>query len=289
MPNELDRLTLLSSEQLSRWQGLPVNWLCTPDGSWRHKFTPATTHVSLLSSGTMGSHLTAQGRSADLDMDTGSLAIFNSDIEVKVNHRGAYRAQRILLDLDTRALIRQGFLDDELVTTPLQQSLYFHDPSLASVMQAMVREIGLGCPNGALFAESLSVGAALHLCRTRGVRAPSLGQERGKLNAWQWARIEELIAHDLASDLSLSALSSAVGLSKAHFVRLFRNATGTSPHRYVLQQRVERARQLIQSSDASLFDIALEAGFANQGHLTRSFQSVHGVTPGAARKHSKRR
>ncbi|MCJ0762157.1 AraC family transcriptional regulator [Variovorax terrae] len=289
MPEELENLSLLTSDQLSRWQGLPVGCLGTPGGSWQRKFTPQITRVSLLSTGNMGSRLSSQGRSAELDIDAGSFAIFNPDIEVKVNHRGAFQAQRILLDLDTRALVRQGFLDDQLVTTPLRQSLHFSDPSLAAVMRAMVHEIRLGCPNGALFAESLSVGAVLHLCRTRGVRAPSLGQERGKLNPWQWARIEEMIAHDLAADLSLSALSSATGMSKAQFVRLFRNSTGTSPHRYVLEKRVERARKMIQSNSASLFDIALEAGFASQAHMTRSFQDILGVTPGAARKYLKRK
>jgi AraC family transcriptional regulator len=93
----------------------------------------------------------------------------------------------------------------------------------------------------------------------------------------------------LASDLSLSTLSASVSLSKPHFVRLFRNTTGTSPHRYVMQKRVERARQLIQTSNVPLIEIAAEVGFASQSHLGRVFQTTYGITPGDVRKQAARR
>jgi AraC family transcriptional regulator len=98
------------------------------------------------------------------------------------------------------------------------------------------------------------------------------------------ARLNDMIDYDLGSDLSLSALSEAVGLSKPHFVRLFRNTTGTSPHRYVIQKRLNRAQQLLRSSGASLTSIALDVGFASQSHMSRTFRSVIGITPGEMQK-----
>ena len=79
-------------------------------------------------------------------------------------------------------------------------------------------------------------------------------------------------------------MAVAVGLSKPHFVRLFRNTIGTSPHRYVVLKRIERARLLIGSTDVPLVDIALDVGFASQSHFTRIFREVVGVTPGEIRK-----
>jgi AraC family transcriptional regulator len=109
------------------------------------------------------------------------------------------------------------------------------------------------------------------------------------LSASEWARVSELIVSELDSDLGLSALSASVGLSKPHFVRVFRRTAGTSPHRYVMQKRVERAYELIVSSQLPLVDVAAEAGFASQSHLNRMFQKAYGTTPGIARRHSSRR
>jgi AraC family transcriptional regulator len=156
------------------------------------------------------------------------------------------------------------------------------------VLRAMLNEIRQDCPNGTLFAESLSVGVALHVCRTRGTRAPPAVGERGKLSEWQWSRLNDLLTSELANDLSLSALAASASLSKPHFVRLFRNTTGMSPHRYVVQARVERARQLIQASTMPLVDIAAKVGFASQSHLSCVFQKTYGATPGNVRRQSAR-
>ncbi len=111
-------------------------------------------------------------------------------------------------------------------------------------------------------------------------------RERGSVSVMQWARVNDLIASELASDLSLSALSGTLGLSKPHFVRLLRRTAGTSPHRYVMQKRVERAHQLIVASDAPLIEIACEVGLASQSHLNRLFHKTFGITPGDAKKRS---
>ncbi|MDB5874178.1 MAG: hypothetical protein JWQ07_3620 [Ramlibacter sp.] len=282
MPPSLDHLNLLTHEQLARWRGLPVNWVRTPEGAWGHSFTPPTTSLALLDTGTLTTRMSMRGRSADMDASAGAFALFDAGVEVKVSQTGARHARRILLDLDLGDMLRRRLFDDDIVTMALRAGADFRDDALAPVLREMVREIRAGCPNGALFAESLSVGVAVHLRRTRGLRpAPT---ERGKLSTAQWARLNELIASELASDLSLSAMAAAVGLSKPHFVRLFRNTAGTSPHRYVVLKRIERARQLLRSTQDSLVDIALEAGFASQSHLTRTFREVVGVTPGDLRK-----
>jgi AraC family transcriptional regulator len=156
------------------------------------------------------------------------------------------------------------------------------------VLSEMLREIRRGCPNGTLFAESLSVGVALHLCRTRGIHAPPAAGERGQFSRWQWSHLRDLIDNELTGDLSLSALAASVNLSKPHFVRLFKNTTGTSPHRYIVQMRVERARRMIQASELPLVEVASEAGFASQSHLNRTFRKRYGVTPGDMRRQRER-
>jgi len=90
------------------------------------------------------------------------------------------------------------------------------------------------------------------------------------------------VAEHLADDLSVEKLAKAAHMSASCFSRLFREATGTTPHRYVVRQRVEAARRLIeQSSQFSLAEIAARTGFADQAHLTRRFRQIFGVTPAA--------
>ncbi len=285
-----ENLSLLGREQMGRWRGLPFAWVGTPEGAWSGRFTPPSTVLTMLDTGSVTTRINIAGRTCELDAKPGTMTLFAADAEIRVRQIDcSAAANRILVHFDTASLAHQSLFDDELVTTPLRPSHGFHDPSVAAVLSEMLREIRRGCPNGSLFAESLSVGVALHLCRTRGIHAPPAAGERGQFSRWQWSHLRELIDNELNGDLSLSMLAASVNLSKPHFVRLFRNTAGTSPHRYIMQMRVERARRMIQGSDVPLVEIASEAGFASQSHLGRVFRQTYGVTPGEARKQRARR
>ncbi|WP_382321820.1 helix-turn-helix domain-containing protein [Hydrogenophaga sp. UC242_50] len=275
-------MNLLTPEQLARWRGLPLACVGTPEGAWSHRFTPATMGLSLVDTGTMTTRLSVNGRHEEFDLRAGSIGLFSPYMEVKVAQAGAHQARRILLELDWGGPLCRRLFDDDLISAVLRPGSHFEDPVLPPVLRSMVREISAGCPNGTLFAESLSIGIAAHLGRTRGIR--SAIKERGRLSTAQMARVNDLIDCDLGSDLSLRALSEAVGLSKPHFVRLFRNTTGTSPHRYVVQKRMDRAVQLLGLPGGSLADIALDVGFASQSHMTRTFRDLIGTTPGELQK-----
>ncbi len=274
--------SLLSPALLSRWQGLPLACLTTPVGIWKCQFTSPHAALALLDTGGFRTRFHVGRRHQDVDVHPGGFGLFGAGIDVGAEQLGAFDARRILLELDTRMLVGRGMCDDELAPA-LHPSQFFDDPELAAVLRRMVDEVRQGCPNGALFAESLSLGVVLYLRRTRAV-LPAGARERGKLSQRQWARLEELMDQALASDLTLAALSAAVGLSKPQFVRLFRSTAGTSPHRYVMRKRAERALQLVQCSNLPLAEIASDVGFANQAHLNRVFQQLYGLTPGEARR-----
>jgi AraC family transcriptional regulator len=96
-------------------------------------------------------------------------------------------------------------------------------------------------------------------------------------------RVEERM-RGLENDLSLEALARESGYSPIHFSRMFRAATGHTPHNYVLHLRVQRARQLLAEPSASLTEIALECGFSSHSHMTRVFHQLVGMTPSAYRR-----
>jgi AraC family transcriptional regulator len=90
--------------------------------------------------------------------------------------------------------------------------------------------------------------------------------------------------HIFDSDLSLQALANESGYSRVHFVRMFRAATGYSPHNYLLNLKLERVRELLKTPAKSLIDIALDCGFSSHSHMTRLFRKMVGVTPSAYRR-----
>lgn len=95
-------------------------------------------------------------------------------------------------------------------------------------------------------------------------------------------RLQAVLNHihrNPADDLSADALARLAGVSQAHFRRLFLEAVGMPPHRYVLAARLEQVRKLLSLSEMPLVRIAQECGFSSQSHLTASFRAAHAVTP----------
>ena len=89
------------------------------------------------------------------------------------------------------------------------------------------------------------------------------------------------IHENYPGDVSLAAIAGAAHLSSYHLTRVFKKATGVSPHQYLLQVRVNGARSLLTAGagDRSLAEIAAAVGFSDQSHLTRHFKRMFGITP----------
>lgn len=107
---------------------------------------------------------------------------------------------------------------------------------------------------------------------------------RGGLAQWQELRAKEMLQVCVGSGLSLERLASSCALSVRHFTRAFRNSTGTTPHRWLLLMRVERAKTLLAHSSKRLAEIALECGFSDPSHFSRSFLREVGCPPGLWRR-----
>ena len=93
-------------------------------------------------------------------------------------------------------------------------------------------------------------------------------------------RARELLDEAGAGSKTSHDLEVATGLSRFDLTRHFRRAFGTSPHRYLLMRRLERARQMMRDPRTPLAEIAVAAGFADQAHFTRQFRKAFGFTPG---------
>ena len=104
-------------------------------------------------------------------------------------------------------------------------------------------------------------------------------------------RLQTVLNHiheHLSDDLSAERLAGLAQVSLAHFRRLFQEATGEPPHRYVMAARLEQARKLLTMTTFPISRIALDCGFSNQSHLTACFRTAHAATPATFRAKIKR-
>ena len=93
-------------------------------------------------------------------------------------------------------------------------------------------------------------------------------------------RVKNYMEEHLQNKLSLDELAHETDYSRAHFLRMFRAATGKTPHQYLTERRIERAKSmLLEAKKISLIDVAAQCGFSSQSHLTRVFRERVGVTP----------
>jgi AraC family transcriptional regulator len=153
------------------------------------------------------------------------------------------------------------------------------DPHIMAVLLAMTTDLNAGSPAGRLYGESLANALAVYLLNRYTVRRYAPVAYRGGLPGYRLKRVLDHIGHNLAEDLSLSELAAVAGMSAHYFAELFRQSTGYAPHRYVLLQRIERAKQGLRGPKCSVIEAGLEAGFQNPSHFARVFRKFVGISP----------
>jgi AraC family transcriptional regulator len=161
---------------------------------------------------------------------------------------------------------------------PSPNPLAFSDALVNACARQIVDEVDRGRRCDAAYLERLGGVMFERLARVL-VSAPDLGARAPQV---QLVRLQSVIAHvrrQLASDLSVERLAEIANVSVPHFRRLFRNAIGVPPHRYVLNERLKRAQELLVQGDWPMSKIADECGFASQSHLTRCCVKEVGLTP----------
>tara|TARA_R110000868_G_scaffold113649_6_gene304810 strand:+ start:2288 stop:3193 length:906 start_codon:yes stop_codon:yes gene_type:complete len=137
-----------------------------------------------------------------------------------------------------------------------------------------------------LFVDYVTLAIAAHVARTYGDMKFYL-PKRGGLAPWQEKRAKELIDAHLEGSITQDDLARECGLSRSHFARAFRVTLGEPPHRWLLRRRIDRAKVMMLSSTASLAEISISCGFADQGHFTRIFSSFMNTPPGTWRRNNR--
>lgn len=134
-----------------------------------------------------------------------------------------------------------------------------------------------------LYLDSLTNVLAVNLIRDHTASKPRLKIYEGGLPQRQLSQVLDYIDAYLDRNIKLADLAQLLDMSSFHFSRLFKQSIGITPHQYLSQQRVEKAKKLLEKTDRLIIDIALECGFSSHSHLSKQFRKSTGMTPKAYR------
>jgi AraC family transcriptional regulator len=155
------------------------------------------------------------------------------------------------------------------------------DPRLRHIALALRAGVQSGDALDRMYGEALSTALAVHLLREYGTAVLEPKRPYGGLPREKLVRAVEYIQDQLNADLTVCGIAQAVSMSADHFAKLFKESTGQSPYRYVIEARVRKAKELLTTGNFTISEAAHQVGFVDQSHLTRHFKKVFGLTPKA--------
>jgi AraC family transcriptional regulator len=157
------------------------------------------------------------------------------------------------------------------------------DPILCGVLELLYKALAGLSPPAAGFVQGMAQALAFHLVEHYEVAVDGRKIVRGGLPAHKLHRILGAMRSSLAEPFELAPFADMAGLSVFHFSRVFKQATGMAPSRYVARLRLEEARRLLCETERSIIDIGLALGYQSPSHFSQVFRQGTGVTPSAYR------
>jgi len=286
-PSPSHEAPLLRDSQIAAWAGFRLGIFAAASIELAGQYGEHAA-VGMILKGRTRARIHSRGEACDFSPGPDSVGLFAPHFEVDWTRWDCEPgAERMIVELDFSDIERAGDLDAMLTTRrALRQDLTLKDAHLASLLRLMADEVRQGSPHGALYATSLSLSLASYLFSGHGSGGQTRSRERGTLSSTQKALVLELVRHRLAQDLSLEDLAQAAGVSRFHFLRLFKNTFGVTPHRFVMDQRVDAARRMLAETKLPIAEVAASTGFSSQSHLNTAMRRSLGLTPGQWRRSS---
>lgn len=165
-----------------------------------------------------------------------------------------------------------------------QLGVSIDDPVVRHLLCALLPALSNPRAAHPLFLDHIALALTTHIAGTYGGLDTEAAMPRAGLTPLQTRKAKQLMMDCLNEEIPISRLANECSLSVRHFSRAFRISTGVPPHRWLLQQRINRAKELLRLRQLSLSDIASFCGFADQSHFTRVFTNSVGTPPGSWRR-----
>lgn len=277
----LGKPPVLSSKE-SNWQGVSFEENNVPAGeSPEFCFTHHAVGVNI--SQHLNCGFKAEGKRIKQPLLTGDFMIIPAGLMVTTTpDRPTVSAS---LNLSHKLLARNALElwgNDKFELIPHSRASDSLVPEIMKVFKSEVHDNSGSCP---FYAETMANALAIHLLKNFSNRSHRVVRRAGSLSRQKLKVVLDYIDSHLGQKIELAELAALVDYSQYHFSRAFKNSTGLSPYQYVIQQRIELAKQLLLKHKITISEVSLASGFNHQSHLNRHFKRLTGTTPQAF-KHS---
>ena len=262
----------ISSDERDRSPGTP-----TPNGD---AFV-----LSLQRKEMMATELELAGRSVSVvPFPRGMMSLLSLALDPTPYPGGTFDCCNVYLRRDTFDRVADNLGANRIDDLAIQPGVAINDPIVASLGPCLQPAIEQPEQVNTLFVDHVIMALHAHLAQRYGGMRMRRTSCRGGLASWQLRLARDAIDAHLNGGMSLAQIASDCGLSVSHFARAFTCSTGIPPHRWQMQRRVDRAKDLMRGTSTALVDVAAACGFSDQSHFIRVFSQVTGMTPGQWRR-----
>jgi AraC family transcriptional regulator len=258
---------------------------CTRNGETSAVNTPASDRGVLIGVSLRSGHsrrIFSGHRWASHEFEKDSIYIRNFADDYRAELRRGF--DFVLVEL-SRAFMTNACYERGGSRAPSVSSLAgLKDPILGHLAQILSITLERQREASPLFFEQLGVTIGMHLIDQYGNVSSESSKKSRRLSGLQEARAKDMLLAKAHSSFSIEEIANACNLSRSYFIRAFRETTNRTPHQWLLERRIDRAREFLQHSDSSLSEIAIACGFSDQSHFTRTFTQLVGMPPGTWRR-----
>lgn len=236
-------------------------------------------HSSQNTNGTLHSNLSGEVRQTEIR--AGVLTLIPPNTSQHYDFRG--KLTNTVLQIDTGLFARVAEMDQGISERDVYDArLGWIRPSVAVLVEEQYRALVTQQAGSRILAESIALRLAYELFSAFGEQPKASAAK--PLSDTEMTQLLDFIEDEMEQNFDLTDLAAQLDRDPFGFSRSFRDATGTSPHQYVIHRRVMRVKELLHSTDDPLSDISYATGFSNQSHMTSTFTKHVGVSPGKWRR-----
>jgi AraC family transcriptional regulator len=219
----------------------------------------------------------SEGKYGKESPSRGSLIFLTPGTRDRVRWNGSSR--RVVLSIDESYIFRAAQELGRKNHLGFKNRWIFEDRQLLLLLSEMQRETETGWEMGSLYGDHLGMSLSMALIQKYGRDVSIAPLVKGGISKVRLGRVLEYVAANSHLDLRLDDLAQVAEMSQFHFARLFRLSMGVTPHRYLMDQRLQKAKALLRLNTRTVTEVATEIGFANAGHFARAFKRHLGVSP----------
>ena len=271
------------ASQAQRWENIRVQQFQNPAGEGSCHFEDEHTLFMSLAPRPIHYLQTQDGKTHTGLFCKGDLSIAPANIPFFARWEGDENYLQIRLPTQFVQDIARETIAQDPNRLELAPAFQIRNPQIEAIATLLFTELYQNQSSSSLYLDSLVNVLTVNLLRRHATTTPEASVYEGGLPPRQLRYVLDYIDSYLDQNIKLANLAQLMDISQFHFSRLFKQSIGVSPHQYLIQQRVERAKQLLKQTDRSIVDIALDCGFNSHSHLSKQFRQLTGMTPKAYR------